>query len=209
MEYKFIDMDTFPRRAHFEHFSAMANPSVGFTVNLDITAFKKEVKEKGLPFFHTLIYRAVWAMNSVPQIRQRIRDGKIVEYDFCEASYTLALPDETYCYCHLRFDMPFEEFVPYAEGVKRSCLENPSLDDGDDPEGYFFISSVPWISFTSAVQPMDVPADSNPRLLFGKYFEENGKLLIPVCILCHHALTDGLHLSKFYMEFQRLLDGGK
>lgn len=207
MGYKFIDMDSFPRRSHFEHFYNMASPAVGLTVNMDITSFKKEVKEKGLPFFHTLVYRAVWAMNSVPQLRQRIREGKIVEYDFCDGTYTLALPDETYCYCHLEFNKPFEEFIPYAEKVKQNCLANPNIDEEGDPEGYFFISSVPWVSFTAAVQPMAIPADSNPRLLFGKYFTEGERLLIPVCIQSHHALTDGLHLSKFYLKLQKLLDG--
>ena len=207
MTFEYVDMESFPRREQFEHFRNMAFPCVGFTVNMDITKFRREIKERGWPFFHTLLYRTVWAANSVPEIRQRIRGDRIVQYDFCEASYTLALPDETYCYCHLRFDMPFEEFLPYAEKVKSRALEERSMDDGDDFEGYFFVSSVPWISFTSAIQPMDIPADGIPRFLFGKFFEQGDKILLPVCVLTHHALTDGWHLSKFYQRLQQLLDG--
>lgn len=207
MNWEYIDMEAFPRRGQFEHFRNMAYPCVGFTVNMDITKFRREIKEKGYPFFHTLLYRTVWAANSVPEIRQRIRGDKIVQYDFCEASYTLALPDETYCYCHLRFDMPFDEFLPYAAAVKAKALTERSLTDGDDVEGYFFVSSVPWISFTDAIQPMDSPADGIPRFLFGKFFEQGDKVLIPVSVLTHHALTDGFHLSKFYQRLQALLDG--
>lgn len=207
MNWEYIDMEAFPRWGQFEHFRNMAYPCVGFTVNMDITKFRREIKEKGYPFFHTLLYRTVWAANSVPEIRQRIRGDKIVQYDFCEASYTLALPDETYCYCHLRFDMPFNEFLPYAAAVKAKALTERSLTDGDDVEGYFFVSSVPWISFTDAIQPMDNPADGIPRFLFGKFFEQGDKILIPVSVLTHHALTDGFHLSKFYQRLQTLLDG--
>ena len=97
--------------------------------------------------------------------------------------------------------------MPYAEKVKARALEERSMDDGDDFEGYFFVSSVPWISFTSAIQPMDIPADGIPRFLFGKFFEQGDKILLPVCVLTHHALTDGWHLSKFYQRLQQLLDG--
>ena len=207
MKFEFVDMDAFPRKNQFDHFIKMAFPCVGFTVNMDITAFRREIKEKDYPFFHTLLYRTMAALNSVPELRQRILDGKVVQYDECEPTYTLALPDETYCYCHLKCDMPFEEFLPYAERRKAEAMAERSMDDGDDFLGYVFVSSVPWISFTDAIQPMDIPADGIPRILFGKYFEQGDKILLPVNILTHHALTDGFHLSKFYLKLQKLLDG--
>lgn len=46
-----IDLNTCPRRAHFEHFRQMAYPYVGCTVNVDITDFLAAVKAKGQPFF--------------------------------------------------------------------------------------------------------------------------------------------------------------
>lgn len=208
MKFHFIDMENFPRKGQFEYFSKLANPSVGITAELDITALYDLTKEKGLPFFHSLLYKSAAAMNSVPQLRQRIKGGKIAEYDCCAVSYTLALPDETYCYCNLSCDMPFDEFLPYAEEVKRRTLQNPSLEDADDIDGYFFFSSLPSVSFTSLIQPTDIPMDSNPRLTFGKYFRREGRLLIPVALLCHHALVDGIHIGKFYEALQREYDRG-
>ena len=207
MNREYVDMENFPRKGQFEHFIKMAFPCVGFTVNMDITKFRKEIKKKGYPFFHTLLYRRMAALNSVPQLRQRIAEGRVVQYDVCEPTYTLALPDETYCYCHLRCDMPFDEFLPYAEKRKDAAIKARSMDDGDDFLGYVFVSSVPWISFCDATQPMDIPADGIPRILFGKFFEQGEKILLPVNILTHHALTDGFHLSKFYERLQKLLDG--
>ena len=207
MNWEYVDMESFPRKSQFEHFYKMAFPCVGFTVNMDITEFRWEIKEKGYPFFHTLLYRTMAALNSVPQLRQRIKDGKVVQYDVCEPTYTLALPDENYCYCHLSCDMPFEEFLPYAEKRKAESLEKCSMDDGDDFLGYVFVSSVPWISFVDATQPMDIPADGIPRILFGKVFEQGEKVLLPVSILTHHALTDGFHRSECYQKLQSLLDG--
>ena len=69
----------------------------------------------------------------------------------------------------------------------------------------FFISTLPWISYTSLIQPVPVPADSNPRITWGKYFTQEGKTLIPVSLLCHHALVDGIHFAKFFKALDEWL----
>ena len=68
-----------------------------------------------------------------------------------------------------------------------------------------FISSLPWVSYTTLVQPVPQPADSHPRISWGKYFLQEGRTLLPVSILCHHALVDGLHLAAFYQALDREL----
>ena len=68
-----------------------------------------------------------------------------------------------------------------------------------------FISSLPWVSYTALVQPVPQPADSHPRISWGKYFLQAGRTLLPVSILCHHALVDGLHLAAFYQALDREL----
>ncbi|MBP7321279.1 MAG: chloramphenicol acetyltransferase, partial [Lachnospiraceae bacterium] len=45
-------------------------------------------------------------------------------------------------------------------------------------------------------------ADSNPRITWGKYHEVNGRIMIPVSILAHHALVDGLHIGNFYKKIE-------
>ncbi len=54
-----------------------------------------------------------------------------------------------------------------------------------------------------SINPILIPADSNPRITWGKYFEENGKVKIPISTLCNHAIVDGLHISKFYENLER------
>ena len=93
MNYKTIDMETFPRRAHFEYFKGLAYPYVGFTVNVDITEFLAQQKRLGLPFYFALSYCATRAANSVPEFRRRIHGDGIIEYDWCHGSHTVALPD--------------------------------------------------------------------------------------------------------------------
>ena len=42
------------------------------------------------------------------------------------------------------------------------------------------------------------PADSNPRITFGKFTQEGDRVLLPVNLTANHALVDGLHLAAFF-----------
>ena len=205
MNYKLIDMNQYNRKDHFAYFSNLAYPYVGITVNVDITDWLKIVKEKGLPFFHSFLYAVTNSANSVKEFRQRILDGQIIEFEKCFSSYTVALPDETYYYCEIDADMPYIEFLSYAESAQKKAVEESGLDDGNDALQLFFISSLPWLSYTSIVQPIPVPADSNPRITWGKYFMQGERTLLPLSLLCHHALVDGIHFAQFFENLNSLL----
>ncbi|MBE6928486.1 MAG: chloramphenicol acetyltransferase [Ruminococcaceae bacterium] len=193
---RYIDMQTNPRRAQFEYFQSFANPYASVTVPCDITPLKDR-----RPFFLTFLYCAIQAANAIPELRRRIVDGRVVEFDNCISSHTVALPDETYCYCELDCSMPFEEFLPYAMAKVEQAKTHPSMDDVE-PERLFFVTSFPWASFTGIHLPTTQPADSNVRITFGKAYEQDGKYLLPTDLTVHHALADGVHIAKFFQKFE-------
>ena len=195
---RIIDPADLPRRAHFEYFSSFANPYVGVTVEVDITSLMNWRSRSGAPFFLSLLYHVAQAANSVPELRQRIREGKILEFPRCPTSHTVAKADGTYAYCVLESGVPFEDFLPAAIAAQEKCKESGTIEEDDSAIASFFVSSVPWISYTGLVQPTPMPADSNVRISWGKYFERNGRILIPMSLLCHHALVDGRHMARFY-----------
>jgi len=45
-----------------------------------------------------------------------------------------------------------------------------------------------------------------PRLAWGKYFEENGKILLPFSVQAHHSFVDGIHMGKYYECLQKYLN---
>ena len=206
MNYKYLDMESYARRSHFAYFNSLSYPYAGVTVNVDITGFLAAVRKKRLPFFLTFCYCVSRAANSIPQLRQRILKDQIIEFETCRTSHTVALEDETYCYCTLDSSMPFSDYLPYAIKAQEQAKAHKGIEeDSADTLDKFFISTLPWLSYSSLVQPVPMPADSNPRITWGKYFEQNGTVLVPVTILCHHALVDGIHLSKFYSHLQEQL----
>lgn len=199
MRYRYLDMENYKRKEHFAYFNSLAYPYVGLTANVDITELLREIKTKGWPFFLTLCYCACEAANQIPEFRQRIIDGKIAEFDRCATSHTVALENGTFCYCTLESDLPFSEYLPYAIKKQEEAKQAASIaEEKEEAYSKFFISSLPWISYTALIQPMPVPADNNPRITWGKYFSQEDRIWLPVSVLCHHALVDGRQIADFY-----------
>ncbi len=200
-----LDPEQYPRRAQFDLFRGYAFPYAGLTVNVDITGLLAGLCRRGEPFFLSFCWCVTRAANAVPAFRQRIAGDRIVEYDFCPGSVTLAMPDESYCYCTLPDAQSFEEYLPLALAAKDAALSSGSMEDGEDADSLLFLSSVPWVSHTALIQPVPQPADSNPRITWGKYFLQGERTLIPVSTLCHHSLVDGRQLAAFYAALEREL----
>lgn len=205
MEYDFIDLETFPRRKHFEYFSFLQFPYVGTTADVDITQLRSVQQRNGYPFFLTMLYAAGKAIAAVPELMMRIKDEKIIMLRGVETSHTIALDDGTYCYCTIRHGTGIGEFIERGKEDVEKAITSPSLDD-EDPISLVFISSLPWLSYTSLVQPVPLsPPDSNPRITWGRFRTEGDRTIIPVSILVNHALVDGIHIARFYSELEKAI----
>ena len=127
-----------------------------------------------------------------------------MEDDACGTSHVELRADGTYGYCTLYHDRPFREYIQYAEAERLRCREVASIDEDEDVEGLYFITSLPWLRYTQLIQPTAGGDESNPRISWGKYAADfRGRLMMPVTLLVHHALVDGMHLARFYQA----LDG--
>ena len=210
MEYHPISFEGTPRQAQFDYFRTMANPYVGLTAEVDAAVLLRACHAHGWPFSLALIYCIGRAANAVPQLRQRIVDGQAVEFSSCDTSHTVLRADGGYGYCRLDPMQPFDRFLPEARRLHEQAKRDSVMDDGADAAGLLFLSAIPWVRYTALMQPMPMPADSNPRITWGKYEARGEAVSLPVTLLANHALADGLHLGRFYealaAELARLAD---
>ena len=105
---------------------------MGLTVNVDITDFLRKVKEREVDFFLSFCWCVYRAANAVPEFRQRIKDGRIVEYPEALMSTTLSMPDGNYCYCDFDCKLPFDEYLPKAREAKRLAIERGKIEEYAD-----------------------------------------------------------------------------
>jgi len=211
MSRKYIDMTKYPRLDHFRHFLTMQQPCVSITVQVDITDWFSRLKSSGRPFFLSFQYAVVRAANRIPEFRQRIVDDKIVEYDYCNPSYIVSLPDDTYRYCSVNVDQPFAQYLEEGRVKQEAALHSEHLEEEEgDVLGLLFISCVPWFNYTEAMMPYPGGSFSNPSFCWGGYksekylaledgrVTEKVKTSIPVTLFFNHALIDGIHAGRFF-----------
>ncbi len=202
---RYIDLESYPRRSHFEYFRSLAYPYVGFTANVDVTNLIRYAKERKASSFLAILWAAARAANAVPELRQDIEGDKIAEYDYCDVGHTVALEDHTFCNCHTTVQMPLDDYLVYAKERQEEARNHPGfVNQEEDETGMIFASCVPWVAFTQCIQPVPIPADCNPRIVFGKFIKEGDRTMMPLHIQCNHALVDGYHLGLFYQEFEKI-----
>lgn len=108
----------------------MVDPFAGVTAAVDITDFLAALD--GRPFFLSLLYAVTRAANRVPQLRRRILDGRVVEYDWCSPSYTLMKPDGVYVYSLIEGERTYGDFIAEGQRQQTLSLDRRTLtEDGD------------------------------------------------------------------------------
>ena len=104
---KIIDIATWNRREHYEHFSAFDDPFFGVTVQVDCTRAYQEAKTKGISFSLLVLHRITTAAAAVEEFRYRIEGDKVVCYDSLLPEATVGRDDHTFS---------FARFYPSGKG---------------------------------------------------------------------------------------------
>jgi chloramphenicol O-acetyltransferase type A len=205
---RIIDLETWPRRGHFEIFSTWDYPHFNMCANVDLTAVYPVIKQRGISFNLAIIYFLARTANAIPEFRYRIRAGKPIEHEVVHPSSTILGKDDIFSFCALTY---FEDFLKFAEKATEKITrvqQRPRLSEEDQGrDDWLFMTAIPWVSFTSFMHPLKLyPADSVPRFAWGKFFQDGDSMKMPLSVQGHHAVMDGLHVGKFYDVIQRYLD---
>lgn len=201
-----IDMQTWPRREHFELFSNYEYPHWGMCANIDLTAFYSAIKKRRYSLTIAMIYVITRASNAIPEFRYRIRDGKVIEHDVVNPGFTFLAEEDAFSFCLVNYLEEFSAFAVKTEEKIAYIKEHPWVKQVPQDD-VLFMTSIPWVSFTSFLHPMRLqPGDSIPRFAWGKFFKEGEFLKMPLGVQGHHALLDGIHAGKFYAEIQDYLN---
>ena len=148
-----------------------------------------------------VIHRAV---NRVPELRRRIEDGQVVEYDECPVSFTELKPDGSYAYCRMETArIPYEDYIAMGRQQQAAARQGGTIETDRQAESpCIFASCLPWLNYTSLTHPACTPADSNVRVSWGQLFMRCGMTQLSVSIQVHHALADGWHIARFYRALE-------
>lgn len=204
---RFVDIENWNRKDHYNYFRQLDYPHFNICGNVDITNFYTYIKENKLPFFISVLYAATKTANSIKEFRFRIREDKLIEHENVSPSFTVMTEGEIFSFCSVNFVDKYSDFKADALKEIEKTKNNVSIEDEPGRDDLLYITCIPWISFTNITHPIQMnPVDSIPRISWGKYFEQNGKIKLPLSVQAHHALVDGIHVGKFFNDIQKIFD---
>lgn len=204
---KFVDIENWERKDHYNNFKQFDYPHINICANVDITEFYRYIKEKEYPFYISILYVVTKTANSIKEFRYRIREDKLIEHEFVSPAFTVMNSNEIFGYCTVGFTDEFKGFKANAISEIERAENNISIENKSGCDDVIYTTSIPWVSFTSITHPIQMnPVDSIPRIAWGKYFDENGKIKLPLSVQVHHSLADGVHIGKYFKIIQEILD---
>ena len=202
-----IDLENWPRRKHFELYMGFEHPRFEISAHLDITSYYKLARQHKISFTVGLVYLVSRAANQIPEFRQRIRGKGVVQHHLVHPSFTILVDDDIFSFCYVDYHSEFTVFEQRASLAIQQVKEQVELEDEPGRDDYLFLTSIPWVSFTSLSHPMPThPGDCIPRISWGKFYQESEILKMPLSVDAHHALVDGLHVGRFFIEMERCLE---
>jgi chloramphenicol O-acetyltransferase type A len=204
---EYLDVTNWPRRRLFEFFRGYDNPYFNVCTRLDVTRLLTLLRRRpGLSVSLTYHYFALRAANEVEPFRYRLRDGRVLVHEIVHGGTTVLLPNETFAFAYFNYEEDFGKFIGAAQqavNLVRSGEDVFRPRAGDD---MIHFTTLPWVSFTSfAHARKNDPGDSVPKVAFGKFTEEGGRVLLPISVEVHHALMDGLHVGRYLTRLEEAL----
>jgi chloramphenicol O-acetyltransferase type A len=194
-----LDLATWPRRAHFEFFRGYESPFFNLVAAVDVTETRAWCKDHGASFFLAGWYAGLGAVNAVEALRMRIRGDGVWVHDRVSVGSTVLAPDETFRFAYLEAADSFPIFAANGRAAVDRALAGGPLDDQAARDDLVYGTVVPWVSFTGLKHARRKASDDSvPRLAFGKFEQREGRWWMPVSIEAHHALADGLHAGRFF-----------
>lgn len=210
-EFRSIDLGSWNRAEHFEHYIERVPCTYSFTVNLDVTGLRKAVAATGRKTYPAQLWMLATAVNRFREHRLAFdTSGALGAWDEVHPAYTVFNREsETFSGIWTPYDTDFKRFEDAASSdIAEYSRATRFFPKADRPPNTFDVSSLPWVEFSSFT--LDIPGAGRhlaPIFTLGRYIEREGATLLPIAIQVHHAVCDGFHAGRLVAALQELASG--
>ena len=175
------------------------------TFEADITNFKRMVKKQGLSFTVAMVYAVCKCANAIEAFRYRFVDGQVVLYDRIDTAFTY-LNKETNLFEVVNVPM-IDDLKEYCELASKTADAQKEYFTGTLGNDVFQCSPMPWVTYTHISHTNSGKKDNaTPLFDWGKYYDKDGKVMIPISVQAQHSFVDGLHIGQFVEQLQQFLN---
>ncbi len=208
MNYRIIDRETYYRKGVYRHFTEDCKCSVSMTARIDVTDLAAYSERTGTRFYINFLYLLSKVLNSRDDYKMDYlyNTDELICYDVINpCHYVFPADTETCTTVHSYY---YEDYKKFYENALRD-LENAKADrayryDSDKYPNWFDASYISWLSYDSLnVELPDGYLHFAPIINWGKYREENGRLMMPVSVRLNHAIADGFLVANVYRLLEK------
>lgn len=203
--YQIIDEKTWKRAMHCMVFRSSVEPAFCVTFEVDVTGFRRMVREKGYSFTLAMVYAVCRCANTIEEFRYRFVDGNVVLYDRIDTAFTY-LDKETELFKVVNVPMQ-DSLDEYVKLAARTAEEQKEYFTGPLGNDVFQCSPMPWVTYTHISHTNSGKKENaTPLFDWGRYQERDGRIVMPVSVQAHHSFVDGIHIGQFVEELQQYMD---
>ena len=203
MNYKIINKETYYRKGVFRHFSEDCKCLTSMTARIDVTNLVRYSKESNTKFYINFLYILSKVLNSRDDYKMGYlyQTNELICYDVINPTQYIFHEDtETCTPVYTNYDENYEKFYDNAlKDIERAKKTREYMLDMENHPNWFDASYIPWLSYDSLnIELPDGYLFFAPIINWGKYREENGKLLMPVSVRLNHAIADGYLVANVF-----------
>lgn len=208
MNFTRIDRETWPREEYFQHYFTQVPCTYSATFKLDITG----LRQRGEKLYPAMLFYLAAVVNRHQEFRMALdEEGNPGYYDVVHPCYTIFHKDtETFSNLWTAYTPDYRVFCAAWEKDMADYGDRPGLmSRPDTPANTFPVSMVPWASFEGFNLNLQNGYDYLPPIFtMGRFYEADGRILLPLAVQVHHGVCDGFHVCRLVNELQELLNGG-
>lgn len=208
MEYKVIDKEKYYRKGVYRHFTQDCKCSVSMTARVDVTELVRHSKTQGSKFYIDFLFILSKVLNSREDYRMGYiwQTDELICYDAINPTqYVFHEDTETCTPVYTNYYENYDEFYRNAlADLERAKKPGEYGLDSENHPNWFDASFISWLSYDSLnIELPDGYLYFMPIVNWGKYREENGRLLMPVTIRMNHAVADGFLIANVYRLLEK------
>ena len=206
--YRIINKETYYRKGVFRHFTEDCKCSTSVTARVDVTELAEWSKKTGTKFYINFLYLLTKVLNSRDDYRlgYRWQTDELICYDQINPTqYVFHEDTETCTPVYSTYSDDYAVFYRNAlEDVEKAKQTREYGLDAANHPNWFDASFIPWLSYDSLnIELPDGYLYFAPIVNWGKYRDENGRLMMPVSVRLNHAIADGYLVAKVFLLLEK------
>ena len=202
-DYRVIDKTEYYRSGVYRHFTEDCKCSVSMTARIDVTDLVSYSKKTDTRFYINFLYLLCKVLNSRDDYKMQYlwQSDELICFDKINpAQYVFHEDTQTCTPVYTEYHEDYDKFYKGAAAdIEKAAATREYLLDAAGHPNWFDASYISWLSYDSLnIELPDGYLYYLPIVNWGRYREENSRLMMPVTVRMNHAVADGFLVANVY-----------